>query len=158
VFDTTNKLAIGLTQASSTMKWWSSYEDVSGLENCTINAARTTCGTSGKTNSAALVAAGYTNASYAAGYCYNQTTGGLAKGDWFLPSLKELNTIYTNKSTIDSAITSAGGTVIGISDCWSSTEAGSDYALVLNMNGGFLYSYSGDKCTSYLHVRCAVAY
>jgi len=157
VFDVTNKLAIGLADASSTMYWWSSYEDVSGLENCTDNSTvKTSCGTNGKTNSAALVAAGYTNASYAAGYCYNQTTGGLAKGDWFLPSAKELYTVYTNKSTINTAITSAGGTTISSSYYWSSTEYSSNYAWELYMDYGDVYYLSKDDNDNY--VRCAVAF
>ena len=158
VFDTENRLAIGLTQASRIMYWWRSLEDVSGLENCTDSSTvKTSCGTSGKTNSAALVAAGYTNASYAAGYCYNQTTGGLAKGDWFLPSLKELNTIYTNKSTIDTAITSVGGTNISSYYYWSSTEFSSLYVWGLYMYNGIVnHRYKND--TGNYYARCAVAF
>jgi len=157
VFDTTNKLAIGLTETSSAVRWWNSNVDVSGLENCSDSSTvRTTCGASGKTNSAALVAAGYTNASYAAGYCYNRTTGGLAKGDWFLPSIKELNTIYTNKSTISSAITSIGGTDISSSVYWSSAEYGSGYVWLLNMVDGDVHNL--DKFGGINDVRCAVAY
>ena len=103
------------------------------------------------------MSAGYTNASYGAGYCYNQTIGGLTKGDWFLPSAKELQTIYNNKSTINNAITNADGTIIGTGSHWSSTEYGTHSAwwlFELEGNGDLSSASKGNGG----NVRCAVAY
>jgi len=156
VFDTTNKLAIGLTQAGSTMKWSnSSPQDISGLTNYTSESTALADTTGGKANTAAIIAAGLTSGSYAPGYCYNLTTGGLPTGSWFLPSLKELNTILTNKSTIKTAITSAGGTTIIGDYYWSSTEYSSGHAWARPMTSALVLA-SGKEASYY--VRCAVTY
>jgi len=151
------KLAIGLTRSGS-IHWWSSGEDISGIPNCTDSSTvKTTCGANGKSNSAALVSAGYTNASYGAGYCYNQTTGGFAKGSWFLPSIQELNTIYNKKSTLSSAISSVGGTDFDTLNNWSSTEYSGEVAWIYYLSKGSVVSYYN----KYHHLnvtRCAIQY
>ena len=43
-------------------------------------------------------------------------------GDWYLPSKEELNLIYQNKSVVDNASTSAGGSAFANVRYWSSTE------------------------------------
>jgi len=154
VFDVTNKLAIELTYRSG-YEWGGRGTDIITMTNCSSSNATTTCDTDGKVNTSRIVAALGSGTNYAAVYCYNQTTGGLAKGDWFLPSLKELNTIYTNKSTINSAITSAGGTTISSSYNWSSTEYSSNLAWRLSMSDGNVNF--NDKTTN-RYARCAVAY
>ena len=157
VFDTENRLAIGLNGAPTTMKWASVQEDIVGLTNYASGGLVLTETTTGKENTATIVALGgdYASNDYAPGYCYNLTEGGQPEGSWFLPSLKELKAIYDNKATIDTALTSAGGTALSTSFCWSSTELGSDIAWLLAMDLGTRYN---NYKTTNLYVRCGLAY
>ena len=80
--------------------------------------------------------------SYAAGIARAFTGGGYT--DWFLPSLKELGEMYTQKSIIDAAALSKGGTAIQGSTYWSSTEEGDDDASDTNFtNGNQTTSFKG---------------
>ena len=92
VFDTTNRLAISLDLEAGTHEWrLSSHpKDVPGLQNCTSENVVVDCATDGKANTETIVAYYGDSADYAAGYCHNYTTEGTKKGDWFLPSMKEL--------------------------------------------------------------------
>ncbi|MBE6444288.1 MAG: DUF1566 domain-containing protein, partial [Alphaproteobacteria bacterium] len=94
--------------------------------------------------------------SYAPGYCYNLTEGGQTEGSWFLPNLKELKAIYDNKATIDTALTSAGGTTFSLGYYWSSTEYSSIYAWRLYVDDGST-SYR-NKISYSSYVRCGIKY
>ena len=158
VFDTTNRLAIGLNNASSVMLWSSIAEDISGLTSHTSSTIVLTETTTGKQNTDTIVALGgyYASSSYAPGYCYNLTTGGQAKGSWFLPNLKELKAIYDNKTIINTALKNAGGTALTNSYYLSSTEYLSDKAWKLYMIDGGL-GYAIKTLDSY-YVRCGITY
>ena len=158
VFDTTNRLAIGLNDASSTMKWSSASSDISGLTNYATSSTALTETTTGKQNTATIIALGgdYSSSSYAPGYCYNLTEGGQTEGSWFLPNLKELKAIYDNKPTVDTALTSAGGTTFSLGYYWSSTEYSSIYAWRLYVDDGST-SYR-NKISYSSYVRCGIKY
>jgi len=158
VFDPTNRLAIGLNDASSTMTWSSASSDISGLTNYTTSSTALTETTTGKQNTATIIALGgdYSSSSYAPGYCYNLTEGGQTEGSWFLPNLKELKAIYDNKATIDTALTSAGGTTFSLGYYWSSTEYSSIYAWRLYVDDGST-SYR-NKISYSSYVRCGIKY
>ena len=157
VFDTTNKLAIGLTYKHG-YEWGGYGTDITTMTNYTSSSAALADTTSGKTNTSRIVAALGSGTSYAAGYCYNLTTGGLAKGSWFLPSVKELYTVYNNKSTINTAITNAGGSTISSNYYWCSLEYSSSIAWRLDMSDGYVGYYDKDGYNTSHYVRCAVAY
>jgi Protein of unknown function (DUF1566) len=72
-------------------------------------------------------------ATYAARIC-NEYTGGNF-GDWYLPSIYELNLMYQN-------ITTAGG--FTSTYYWSSSESGSSSAYVLNFGGGSQLTFGKD--------------
>ena len=57
---------------------------------------------------------------YAPSVCANGSICGA--GEWYLPALGELVTLYDNRSTINSKLSSAGGEEIVMSYYWSSTE------------------------------------
>ena len=158
VFDVNNKLAIGLTQASSTLIWANTATNISGLTNCTSSNATMACDPNGKANSNVINALGsnYTGTSYAPGYCYNQTTGGLAQGTWFLPSASELYTLYLNKSKVSTGITSASGTALTSSYYYSSTEYSSSGAFRVSLSSGS--ASSGTKRSTKAYARCAIQY
>jgi len=156
VFDASGRLAIGLTETTS-IYWSSSNENVSSLTDYTTVSKAESDAKTGKANTTAIINAGLSDSSYAPGYCYSLTTGGLAKGSWFLPSLKEWKKISSNLDVIDSGIVGARGVSLeGGSSHWSSTEGGTDKAWrhrCVDANSGNYgktrYSYK---------VRCGVGY
>ena len=76
---------------------------------------------------------------YAPSVCANGSICGA--GEWYLPSLGELETLYNNKSTIDSNLGSAGGTAISSSYYWSSTECSLSDAWYVHFNSGYRGTY-----------------
>ena len=49
-------------------------------------------------------------------------TEGTQAGDWYLPAMGELNAIYGNKDVLNIALGKIGGTKLGTSYYWSSSE------------------------------------
>ena len=157
VFDATNRLAI--SKAYSWLPWASSNTNISSLTDCsTADTAKTTCNTSGKTNSQTITSLGgdYINSSYAPGWCYNRTTGGVTKGSWFLPSIKEWTTIYNNKTAIGNAMSLAGGENFTSKRHWSSNEKDASNVWVLYMYDGTINTQI--RASDSVNVRCAIKY
>lgn len=91
--------------------WWNG-------DFITIGTTATAVGT-GQANTTAIInAQGAGN--YAATVCDNYTVGSYS--DWFLPSKDELNEMYINKATIDSAAIANGGSSVSNKYFWSSSE------------------------------------
>ena len=89
----------------------------------------------GKTNTAKLVnEVGSALSSYAAGYCYNYTTVGTAKADWYLPAAGELYaSITTNWEKVNDVLSQVGGTIIPSGwRHWSSSQYSSGQSWVLS--------------------------
>ena len=169
VFDTTNKLAVALTDinssssaGSSTMMWATGYYDIPTLGNCTD---LTTCGVDGRANTTAILncgsscgitpAATATN-SYEPSGCSKDFC---KKTKWFLPSMRDLITLYDAKSYVNASLSltaSSGATTLTESYYWSSTEFSSDYAWILNVHSGFRGSYG--KSYNNIYVRPVVKY
>ena len=110
VFDASNQLAIALTDVkkdgsvgSEAMYWSSSSCDTPNLDNCTDKTTViTSCGVDGRANTDAILAStcgGTTDAANAvnAYQTSNCSADFCQKGKWFLPSLRDLNTIYSFK-------------------------------------------------------------
>ena len=114
VFDAENRLAVALDEAETTLKW--------GGTGILIGSAAQ--GTSGKSNTAAILTYGEANnIEYpAAEYCNTYSTAGTKAGDWFLPSLEELKLLADNFSGINSLLTVLGKQTIGDEYYWSSSE------------------------------------
>ena len=159
VFDTYKKLAVSLDGGKKGIQWGGFGTDISGLDNCTTSNF-STCGTDGKDNTQKIVSKLGAGSDYAAGYCYNKTNGGQAKGSWFLPSGSELKTLYNNRTTVHAGITAAGGTKIPTSNAWywSSTESSSGNALDLSLTGGTVSYNLKNSSNSIDYARCAVKY
>lgn len=66
---------------------------------------------------------------------------------WYLPALDELNLIYNNKSELNTALSSIGGTQLGTGYYWSSTEYSSLNAFKVSFSDG--YTRDGNKDHSY---------
>ena len=109
----------------------------------------------GKTNTVIIIAShvaiGDDGSTYAARLCNELeiTEGGETYSDWYLPSKFELNTMYQNRSAINTTATANGGNAIATYlDYWSSTEVDINTAWIQSFSFDFqsplgkLYSYS----------------
>ena len=169
VFDTTNKLAVALTDinssgsaGSSTMIWSANYYDIPALGNCTD---LTTCGVDGRANTTAILNCGSSCGTTPAATATNSyEPSGCSKDfckktKWFLPSMRDLITLYDAKSYVNASLSltaSSGATTLTESYYWSSTEFSSDYAWILNVHSGFRGSYG--KSYNNIYVRPVVKY
>ena len=137
VFDVFNRFALALT--TEKMYWSSSSCDTPNLENCeSKNDAKTTCGIDGRANTDAILASTCNGTTYAANAANDYQPNGCSadfcqKGKWFLPSLRDLHTIYSFKSVVNNSLTLLSADTIGL-EYWSSTESDSDWALTYCMS------------------------
>ena len=169
VFDTTNKLAVALTDinssssaGSSTMMWATGYYDIPTLGNCTD---LTTCGVDGRANTTAILNCGSSCGSTPAATATNSyEPSGCSKDfckktKWFLPSMRDLITLYNTKSYVNASLSltaSSGAKTLTESYYWSSTEYNTDTAWTLRMSDGHSgWSY---KFSSNDYVRPVVKY
>ena len=153
VFDTDNKLAVALTDinssgsaGSSAMYWSTSYYDIPALGNCTSSTDLTTCGVDGRANTMDIWLCGSSCGSTpAAGATKSYEPSGCSKDfckktKWFLPSMRDLITLYDAKSYVNASLSltaSSGATGLSLSHFyWSSTEYNSDVAWAMYMNDG----------------------
>jgi hypothetical protein len=104
---------------------------------------------------AAQVAIGDDGFTYAAHKCIELQVieGGKTYGDWYLPSLKELDLMYQNKATIDATAGANGGSSIASAFYWSSTEGDGNYAWTRNFNGGNNFNQNKDNAYRVRAVR-----
>ena len=150
VFDVANHLAVALTDVkhngsagSETMFWSSSYCDTPNLVNCTDSSTViTTCGTDGRANTDAILASTCNGITYAAKAVNNYQISGCSKdfckrGKWFLPSQKELYTIYSFKNTVNNTLTLLNRTKLTEGKYWSSTEYSNNGVRYLSMINGY---------------------
>ena len=89
-------------------------------------------GTGQSNTNAMMNQAGYTGGAAQVAEDYSVTANGVTYNDWFLPSLEELNEMYSQKNSIEAA---AGVTPFG-TDYWSSSEYNSNKAKSVNMSSG----------------------
>ena len=145
------RLAINLVNMK--MPWGGDGTDISGLTNYSLSPHTTDF--SGKSNTSKIVSVlGSSSTSYAAGYCYNFTTAGTSKGDWYLPAQGELYaSIVTNYSAVNSGLSAAGGTSVSRYH-WSSSEYSYLNAWNVDASGGVA---GGLKGLSF-YVRCVLAF
>ena len=153
VFDTTNKLAVALTDinssgsaGSSTMYWSANYYDIPTLGNCTD---LTTCGVDGRANTTAILNCGSSCGSTPAATATNSyEPSGCSKDfckktKWFLPSMRDLITLYNTKSYVNASLSltaSSGAKTLTESYYWSSTECNSGGAWRLYVGNGIRYN------------------
>ena len=169
VFDTTNKLAVALTDinssgsaGSSTMMWATGYYDIPTLGNCTD---LTTCGVDGRANTTAILNCGSSCGSTPAATATNSyEPSGCSKDfckktKWFLPSMRDLITLYNAKSYVNASLSltaSSGAKTLTESYYWSSTEYGSYNAWGVRMSGGVRTNDTKNNTNRY--VRPVVKY
>ena len=138
VFDVVNRLALALTNVkkdgsagSEYMSWSSGYCDTPNLENCADSSTVTTsCGVDGRANTDAILASTCNGETYAANAVNAYQTSNCSadfckKGKWFLPSMRDLNTIYIFKSELNNSLTLLtyyGASALQDIPFWSSNE------------------------------------
>jgi hypothetical protein len=94
-----------------------------GNTQTTINGVTSASIGDGQTNTTAMMnQVGYTGGTAAVCNDYSITVNEITYSDWFLPSKKELNQMYTNKATINTTAVANGGSNFADSYYWSSTE------------------------------------
>ena len=104
-----------------------------GVTQTTENGNTLTAIGTGQTNTNAMMnQAGYTGGGAQVAEDYSVTDNGVTYNDWFLPSLEELNEMYSQKNSIEAA---AGVTPFG-TDYWSSSEHNSSKAKSVDMSSG----------------------
>ena len=153
------RIAINLT-TTGVMYWSSNYVDISGIPN--YSSSPHTIDFNGKSNTAAWVSHyGSSVTNYAPGYCYNFTTTGTSKGQWYLPAQGELYaSVWTNKTAVNAGLRAAGGTSIQGGYHWSSSE---DYTYGHTGDAAWnVYAYDGNVSNGnkngYGYVRCVLAF
>ncbi len=178
VFDVENRLAVALTNVkkdgtagSENMYWSSSYCDTQGLQNCSSSEISLgtdlipiTCGVDGRLNTNAILASTCNGTTYAANATNDYQPAGCTKdfckkSKWFLPSLRDLQNIYLQKTQIDASLTllnSNGATTIRNRNYWSSTECNISGAWDFGMSNG--YRNNDYKYTGNLFVRPVLAF
>jgi len=110
VFDTTNRLAIALTDlvdenGAYFFQWSSETEYDTGIENCNKDANPNSCGVDGRKNTDIMLTATQ-GGTYKAAQAVNkyEPTGCTAafckKGKWFIPSVRDWRTIYKQRAKV----------------------------------------------------------
>ena len=169
VFDTANRLAVALTDinssgsaGSSTMMWATGYYDIPTLGNCTD---LTTCGVDGRANTTAILNCGSSCGTTPAATATNSyEPSGCSKDfckktKWFLPSMRDLITLYNAKSYVNASLSltaSSGAKTLTESYYWSSTEGSNGSAWRLRMSDG--YRGWGYKNYNNYYVRPVLAF
>lgn len=123
-------LILALTDQSISQVW-------SNGAFTSINAAAALSPWDGLNNSNAII--GQDNhTSSAAKLCLDLVAGG--QSDWYLPSIQELNILWTNYYSVVKTLTQiSGATQLVNSTYWSSTETGGDYASRFSFLDGAVY-------------------
>jgi len=126
-------LIAAVADQSSSIRWSNGSTSSS---NVTTGATGTAVGTGATNTDAIITAQGPTATSYAAGLARAYTGGGYT--DWFLPSKDELNTMYTNRATINTTALANSGSNFTTNFYWSSTEVDLNNGRRQNFSNGDL--------------------
>ena len=176
VFDTANRLAVALTDvkkngtAGSEAMEWSSAECATPEQSCSFYAISVgsdltpiTCGVDGRDNTNKILASTCNGTTYAADATNNYQPIGCTKdfckkSKWFLPSFRDLQNIYLQKTQVEASLTLLKGysaTTIKNDGYWSSTECNKQTTWLFNMSNHFKVNYS--KAGTY-YVRPVLAF
>ena len=153
VFDASRRTAIALESSPSTMTWNGGW-DIPGIRNMSQSEAEQDF--NGKANTAAIKAYNSSLSNPAAKYAYEYKTTGTNAGEWYLPALGELNTVYSNKDYMNYALSLVGKKDIPTDYYWSSSEYSYNSAWNLRFSDGYV-DY-GTKAYGSLYVRPVLAF
>ena len=150
------RLAINLPHKQLT--WSSNYIDLPGIDNI-VSDSVAKADYEGKDHTQAWVDYyGGSVTNRAAGYCYNYSTTGTSKHDWYLPALGELYpSVWTNRVAVKRGLKIAGGDKLERGHYWSSSEYSTYYAWAVHASLGGV-SGGGHKASYSFYVRCVLAF
>lgn len=106
-----NELKIVSKVQSDPIAFWLDLIGIAALTNISSSAVAV-MDKNGKSNTDKIISQLGANSSYAAGFCYNFTLESVGDSSWYLPSLGELNTILTNKTTLNESLAAMSGALI----------------------------------------------
>ena len=144
VFDADRRTAIALESSPSDIGWSTEYENIPGITNMEKPQAQQDF--NGKENTATVIAyvrdSGKDLSEYPAfEYVYNYKTTGTNAGEWYLPTLGELNAVYSNKDYMNYALSLLGKKDIPTYNYyWSSSENSNDFAWELHFGSANVFS------------------
>lgn len=127
---------IDKTNSNSGIAWGGYGKDIPNLDNIT-DSSQAKLDYDGKSNTDKIIASLGSSTSNTAEWCRSKSitvNGSVRYG--YLPSLGEWQTAYNNKSMIDSALSTIGGTAMLTGYHWSSTEYSSYNAWLLGWDSG----------------------
>ena len=140
VFDADRRTAIALESSTSGIDWSTESVDIPGITNMEKTQAFQF---NGKAYTAAIKAYDSSLSNYpAAKYAYEYKTTGTNVGEWYLPALGELNTVYSYKDYMNYALSLVGKKDIPTDYHWSSCERSYQYAWPLHFSYGSVYNDS----------------
>ena len=145
VFDASRRTAIALESSWSGIVWSPYDMDIPGITN-TANEYKAKQDFNGKANTAAIKAHNSSLSNYpAAKYAYEYKTTGTNAGEWYLPALGELNTVYSNMDYMNYALSLVGKEDIPTNiSHWSSSELSAYQAWGLYFSNGIVSTYKKD--------------
>lgn len=139
---------IDKTNSNSGIAWGGYGKDIPNLDNIT-DSSQAKLDYDGKSNTDKIIASLGSSTSNTAEWCRSKSitvNGSVRYG--YLPSLGEWQTAYNNKSMIDSALSTIGGTAMLTGYHWSSTEYSSISAWILDWDSGGIF-YDVKDSTGY---------
>ena len=165
VVDGDKKLVVALTESTNKLKWASA--NLAGGAFTTYDRVTASNDYAGMANTKAIVTSANLSGDgvdYAPAFCYNYSSPnlnshgqGLKAGQWWLPSLGELYTIFANFEKINFALSlCTGAQQLAREDYWSSTEDSATGAWYLFFNIG--YQNNNAKSTNQCRVRPVSAF
>ena len=145
VFDASRRTAIALESSWSGIVWSPYDMDIPGITN-TANEYKAKQDFNGKANTLAIKAYDSTLSNHpAAKYAYNYRTTGTNAGEWYLPALGELNTVYSNMDYMNYALSLVGKEDIPTNiSHWSSSELSYSQAWGQYFLNGIVSTYKKD--------------
>ena len=154
VFDASRRTAIALESSPSIMEWGDRGADIPGITNIT-DKVKAKEDFNGKANTAAIKTYNSSLSNYpAAKYAYNYTTTGTNAGEWYLPALGELYTVYSNKDYMNYALSLVGKNLTDDYH-WSSSEHSIYNAWILTFDNGVV---SNTNKNNHSNVRPVLAF
>ena len=165
VIDGDKKIVVALTESTNKLKWASA--NLAGGAFTSSDRLTASNDYAGKANTKAIVTSANLSGDgvdCAPAFCYNYSSPnlnghgqGLKAGQWWLPSLGELYTIFANFEKINFALSLCTGAQLLVRDAyWSSTESSATDAWRLTFSDGTQYNY--DKSTHQFRVRPVSAF
>ena len=146
VFDATNRRAIGLIEKP--LAWSENGVDIPEIMNLTEEGAIKASNGLNNTYNALYYCQSEGYSCPAIEYVTSYKTEGTKVGDWHLPALGELYTIYTNKGIINRALDRIGATEYETNYYWSSSEYSSNNAWGVGFSGGRVEDYGKNRTYS----------